>query len=98
VEKTSLQISVCTLIRSKEATLMEPPARTDWRDVEQLPVEVEALLGAQEVAGEDELHQQLLADASGVELLAGMAISELDGRTTSDGMRARRAAMASASA
>jgi hypothetical protein len=30
VEKTSLQISVCTLMRSKEATLMEPPARTDW--------------------------------------------------------------------
>ena len=29
VEKTSLQISVCTLMRSKDATLMEPPARTD---------------------------------------------------------------------
>src|ERR1035441_8656483 len=29
VEKTSLQISVCTLMRSNEATLMDPPARTD---------------------------------------------------------------------
>ncbi len=30
VLKTSLQISVWTLMRSKEATLMEPPARTLW--------------------------------------------------------------------
>src|ERR1700679_3979481 len=29
VEKTSLQLSVCTLMRSKEATWIEPPARTD---------------------------------------------------------------------
>ena len=38
-------------------------------NVEQLPVEVEAFVGAQEVAGEDELDQELLAYAKRVELL-----------------------------
>ena len=40
-------------------------------DVEQLPVEVEALVGAEEVAGEDEVDEQFFADAEGVELLGG---------------------------
>ena len=49
---------------------MEPPARTRLRgDVEQLPVEVEAGVGAHEVAGEHEAHQQLLADGERIELL-----------------------------
>src|SRR5271168_3971737 len=40
-------------------------------DVEELPVEVEALIGAEKVAGEDEVDQELFADAEGVELLGG---------------------------
>ena len=40
-------------------------------DVEELPVEVEALVGAEEVAGEDEVDQELFADAERIELLGG---------------------------
>ncbi len=40
-------------------------------DVEELPVEVEALIGAEEVAGEDEVDQKLFADAERVELVGG---------------------------
>ena len=40
-------------------------------DVEELPVEVEAFVGAEEVAGEDEVDEQFFADAEGVELLGG---------------------------
>ena len=40
-------------------------------DVEELPVEVEAFVGAEEVAGEDEVDEEFFADAEGVELLGG---------------------------
>ncbi len=51
---------------------MEPPVRTLCAgDVEQLPVEVEALVGADEVAGEDEVDEEFAADGEGVELMAG---------------------------
>ena len=40
-------------------------------DVEELPVEVEALVGAEEVSGEDEVDEEFFADAEGVELLGG---------------------------
>ena len=39
--------------------------------VEELPVEVEAFVGAEEVAGEDEVDEEFFADAEGVELLGG---------------------------
>jgi hypothetical protein len=35
-------------------------------DVEELPVEVEALVGAEEVASEDEVDEEFLPDAQGV--------------------------------
>ena len=38
-------------------------------DVEELPVEVEAFVGAEEVAGEDEVDEEFFADAERVELL-----------------------------
>ena len=40
-------------------------------DVEELPVEVEAFVGAEEVSGEDEVDEEFFADAEGVELLGG---------------------------
>ena len=42
---------------------MAPPPRTLWRfDFEELPVEVEALIGAREAAGEHPVDEQLLPD------------------------------------
>ena len=40
-------------------------------DVEELPVEVEAFVGAEEVSGEDEVDEEFLADTEWVELLGG---------------------------
>lgn len=40
-------------------------------DVEELPVEVEAFVGAEEVAGEDEVDEEFLSDAEWVELGGG---------------------------
>ncbi len=39
--------------------------------VEELPVEIESLVGAQEVSCKDKMHQQLFADAERIELLGG---------------------------
>ncbi len=40
-------------------------------DVEELPVEIEAFVGAEKVAGEDEVDEEFFADAEGIELLGG---------------------------
>ncbi len=39
------------------------------RDVEELPVEIEAFFGAEEVAGEHEVNEKFFADAERIELL-----------------------------
>ena len=72
VLKTSLQISVCTQIRSKDSTLIEPPARTDCPGTSSsCQLRSKPLSGAQEVARQHIVHQQLFADAERVELLGG---------------------------
>jgi hypothetical protein len=59
-------------------------------DVEELPVEVESLVGAQEVAGEDEIDQKLFADAEWVKLM-GWDVHEGAGRANDQGGHAGEA-------
>ncbi len=66
--------------------------------VEQLPVQIESLGRAQKAARQHKRDQQLLAHGQGVHLGHGTDMSELEGRTTRAGIRASRAAMASARA
>ena len=95
--ESSLQISVCTEMRSKDATLMEPPARTDCEGMSsncQLRSKPES--ERMKFPASTNCTSSFLPMESGSSCCAGMAISELDGRTISEVMRARRAAMASA--
>jgi len=99
VEKTSLHISVCTLIRSNDATLMEPPARTDCVGMSSsCQLRSKPVPERRKLPASTKRTSNFLPMASGSSCCAGTAISELEGRTTSEVIRARRAAMASASA
>src|SRR3984885_6760941 len=59
-----------------EGRYVDGAARADALvgDVEKLPVEVEAFVGAEEVAGEDEVDEEFFADAERDELLGGGAL------------------------
>ena len=97
--KTSFEISDCTAIRSSEATRIAPPERTlcdatssncqfrsnPFSERKKLP------------ASTYETSRRCPTESGSI-CAIGSDISVLDGRTTSAGMRARRAAMASASA
>ena len=99
VLKTSLQISDWTEMRSKEATLMEPPARTLWLGTSSsCQLRSKPLSERRKFPARTKWTSSFLPTLSGSSCWVGTVISELEGRTTSDGMRARRAAMASARA
>ncbi len=73
-------------------------ADAEGGDVEQLPVEVEAVFRAQEAAGEDKDTSRRWPTESGSICAMGRDMRSAGGRTTRAGIRARRAAMASARA
>ena len=94
-----MQISVCTLIRSIDATLMEPPARTDCEGMSSnCQFRSKPASERMKLPASTNRTSSFLPMESGSSCCAGIAIRELDGRTTSEVMRARRAAMASARA
>src|SRR5277367_1010558 len=99
VEKTSLQISDWTLTRSKEATLMEPPARTLWPGTSRsCQLRSKPFSERRKFPARTKLTRSFLPTLSGSSWAVGMVIKDDDGRTTRVDMRVRRVAMASARA
>src|SRR6185437_12619098 len=99
VLKTSLQISDWTETRSKEATLIEPPARTLWLGTSRsCQLRSNPLSERRKFPARTKCTSSFLPTLRGSSCWVETFISELEGRTTSEGIRARRAAMASASA
>src|ERR1700727_2750833 len=82
VLKTSLQISDWTLTRSKEATLMEPPARTDWLGTSSnCQLRSKPLSERRKLPVRTKLTRSFLPMESGSSCWVETVISELDGRT-----------------
>ena len=78
---------------------MEPPARTDWVGMSSsCQLRSKPFSERRKLPARTKRTSNFLPMESGSSCCAGKAISELEGRTTSDVMRARRTAMASASA
>src|ERR1700723_3272444 len=99
VLKTSLQISDWTETRSKESTLMEPPARTLWLGTSRsCQLRSKPLSERRKLPARTKLTRSFLPTLRGSSCAVGMVISEDDGRTTSVDMRVSRVAMASAKA
>ena len=99
VLKTSLQISDWTLTRSKEATLMEPPARTLWLGTSRsCQLRSKPFSERRKLPARTKLTRSFLPTLRGSSCWVGIVISEEEGRTTRVVMRVRRVAMASARA
>src|SRR5271170_8076891 len=99
VLKTSLHISDWTETRSKEATLMEPPARTLWLGTSRsCQLRSKPLSERRKLPARTKLTRSFFPMLRGSSCWVGMFMNELDGRTTRVDMRVRRVAMASARA
>ena len=96
---TSLEISVCTAIRSSEATRIAPPERTLCElTSSSCQFKSNPCSERKKFPASTNETSSFCPIESGSICAIGSVISVLDGRTTSAGIRARRAAIASASA
>src|SRR5580698_7369087 len=85
VLKTSLQISDWTETRSKEATLMEPPARTDWPGTSRsCQLRSKPLSERRKLPVRTKLTRSFLPTLRGSSWWVETDMSELEGRTTSE--------------
>jgi hypothetical protein len=99
VAKTSFEISVCTAIKSSEETRIDPPERTLCEATSSsCQLRSNPLSERTKLPASTNLTSSFCPTARGPSCAMGSCMRALEGRTTSVGMRANRAAMASASA